>query len=163
MINCNPCCSTTSYEVCHDCCCENLCELDCIITKLKAELFEKQQNAKDYCSLEAKVIQLQNEIKCLCDEKKCLECELCRAEDEGNKLLCNLRIENCNLKNELNEKNCLNKKLYGDNNSLFQVLEGKTCDNQNLQDQVCHQENILQRLNQDKLNLHNTVQCLNRL
>ena len=52
---------------------ENLCELDCIITNLKAELFEKQQNAKDYCALEAKFRQLQNEIHLLSDQKICLE------------------------------------------------------------------------------------------
>ena len=164
MNDCNCNCISTSYEVCHNgSCCENVCDLDCIIANLKSELFAKQQNAKDYCPLEAKVIQLQNDIKMLCDQKNCLECELCHAEEEANKLLCNLKVENCNLKNELNEKNCLNKKLYGDNNNLFQVLEGKTCDNQNLQDQMCHQENILQRLNQDKLNLENTVHCLNQL
>ena len=164
MSDCNCSCSHISYEVCHNgCCCENSCELDCIIAKLKSELFEKQQNAKDYCALESKVIQLQNEIKLLSDEKNCLQCELCRAEDEGNKLICNLRNENINLKSELNDKNSLNKKLYGDNNNLFQVLEGKTCDNQNLQDQMCHQENILQRLNSDKICLQNTVHNLNQL
>ena len=164
MSDCNCSCISTSHEICHNgCYCENICELDCVIANLKAELFEKQQNAKDYCALEAKFIQLQNDIKLLSDQKNCLEAELCRAEDEGNKLVCNLRVENCNLKNELNEKNTLNKKLYGDNNNLFQVLEGKTCDNQNLQDQMCHQENILQRLNQDKLNLQNTVCTLSQL
>ena len=164
MTDCNCSCNSISYEVCHNGCCqENLCELDCIIANLKSELFAKQQNAKDYCSLEAKYLQLQNDLKLLAEQKNCLECELCQANDEGNKLICNLRAENCNLKNELNEKNCMNKKLYGDNNNLFQVLEGKTNDNQNLQDQMCHQENILQRLNQDKISLQNTVQCLNQL
>ena len=66
-----------------------------------------------------------------------------------------------NLKNQLNEKNVLNKKLYGENNNLFQALEGKTCDNQNLQDQLCHQETIISRLNSDKYNLQNTINNLN--
>ena len=157
-------CSHISYDICHNgCCCDNSCELDCIITNLKSELFAKQQNIKDYCALQSKFLQLQNEIKCLSDQKNCLEVELCRAGEEGNKLICGLKSENINLKNELDDKNSLNKKLYGDNNNLFQVLEGKTCDNQNLQEQVCHQENILQRLNQDKICLQNTVQSLNQL
>ena len=164
MNTCNCSCKPTSYEICHNgCCCDNSCELDCIITNLKSELFEKQQNVKDYCALESKFIQLQNDIKLLSEQKYCLEEELCRAGEEGNKLICGLRAENINLKNELNDKNCLNKKLYGDNNNLFQVLEGKTCDNQNLHEQMCHQENILQRLNQDKISLENTVQNLNQL
>ena len=164
MTDCNCSCNVVSYEVCHNgCCSENLCELDCIITNLKAELFEKQQNAKDYCALEAKVVQLQNDLKLLCEQKNCLECELCRVGEEGSKLICNLKMDNDNLKTQLDEKNSMNKKLYGDNNSLFQVLEGKTCDNQNLQDQLCHQENILQRLNNDKLNLEGTILNLSQL
>ena len=164
MSDCNCSCTPVSYEVCHNgCCCENICELDCVLSNLKSELFEKQQNVKDYCALEAKFIQLQNDLKMLSDEKNCLECELCRVGDEGNKLICNLKVENENLKNELNEKNSMNKKLYGDNNNLFQVLEGKTNDNQNLQDQMCHQENILQRLNNDKINLEGTILNLSQL
>ncbi len=164
MNDCNCSCNSSQFDICRNgCCCENECELDCIIANLKSELFAKQQNIKDYCSLESKFIQLQNDIKMLSDQKNNLECELCRANDEGNKLICSLRLENENLKNSLNDKNCENKKLYGDNNNLFQVLEGKTNANQNLQDQMCHQENILQRLNQDKISLQNTVSCLNQL
>ena len=164
MQDCNCKSSTTIYEVCHNGCCnENLCELDCIIANLKSELFERQQNIRDYCALESKFIQLQNAVKLLSDQKNCLECELCEVGNEGNKLICNLQMENENLKNELNEKNTLNKKLYGDNNNLFQVLEGKTCDNKNLQDQMCHQENVLQRLSIDKSNLENTINNLNNM
>jgi len=163
MTDCNCSCSTF-YEVCHNgCCCDNFSELDCVIANLKNQLFEKQQNVRDYCALESKFIQLQNDIKILCDQKKQLECELCLTGDQGNKLICGLKTQNENLKNELNEKNSLNKKLYGDNNNLFQALEGKTCDNQNLQDQMCHQEDILHRLNQDKISLQNTVLSLNQL
>ena len=166
MSDCDCNCSCCSYEICHNgccCSCENICELDCIIANLKNELFEKQQNVRDYCSLQAKYVQLQNDLKDLCDEKKCLECQLCVSEDQGNKLICNLKAENVDLKNKLSEKNCVNKKLYGDNNNLFQVLEGKTNDNQNLQDKLCLQENVLQRLNQEKANLQNTVLNLNQL
>ena len=64
---------------------------------------------RNYCELESKYIQLQNDFQSLCNQKKCLECELCQAGENGNKLICNLRTENDNLKNELNEKNSLNK------------------------------------------------------
>ena len=164
MKDCNCNCTTTIYEVCHNgCCCEDLCELDRIIANLKTELFERQQNMRNYCELESKYIQLQNDFQSLCNQKKCLECELCKAGENGNKLICNLRTENENLKNELNEKNLLNKKLYGDNNNLYQALEGKTNDSQNLQDQMCRQENALCKLKQDKSNLENTIFNLNQL
>lgn len=161
MSDCNCSCSTISYDPCNNGCCYD--ELDCMIASLKSELFEKQQNVKDYCALESKCVQLQNDIQAVCDAKNRLECELCCTGEQGNKLIFSLRTENENLKNELNQKNTLNKKLYGDNNNLFQALEGKTCDNQNLQDQMCHQEDILQRLNQEKINLQNTVLSLNQL
>jgi len=164
MTDCSCSCVTPTYGICHSgCCCQTSCELDCILSNLKAELFEKQNNAKDFCALQSRFIQLQNDIKALTQEKNCLECQLNLVGEEGSKKICDLRTENECLKNELNEKNSMNKKLYGDNNNLFQVLEGETNDNHNLKDQVCHQENILQRLNQDKLNLENTVQSLNQL
>ena len=153
--SCSPSCSTS-------CCSPNLCEMDCIIANLKSELFSKRQNAKDYCSLEAKVRQVENDINSLNNEKKILECKICETEKEGDKIIFDLKNKNECLKNELNEKNCLNKKLYGENNNLFQILEGKTCDNENLQEQICHQENILSRLNNDKLNLSNDINNLNQ-
>ena len=164
MKECNCKCPTLSYSACPNSFCqENLCEMDCIIAKLKSELFEKMQNAKDFCSLEAKVIQLQNQINALNEEKRALECRIFQSGEEGDKMICDLRNKNENLKNEINEKNIINKKLYGENNKLFQSLEGKTCDNQNLEDQMCHQENIISRLNVDKINLQNTINNLNQV
>ena len=164
MKDCNCKCPPLSYNICPNTCCpENLCELDCIIANLKSELFEKMQNAKDYCSLEAKVLKLQNDINALNQEKGILECKICQTGKEGDQMICDLKNKNENLKNQLNEKNVLNKKLYGENNNLFQALEGKTCDNQNLQDQLCHQETIISRLNSDKYNLQNTINNLNQV
>ena len=160
--NCNY--PSLSYNVCPNLCChENLCEMDCIIANLKSELFEKTQNAKDYCALEAKVLNLEKEINALNEEKRLLECKICQSSKEGDQMICELKNKNENLKNELNQRNVMNKKLYGENNNLFQVLEGKTCDNQNLQDQMCHQDTILSRLNADKLNLQNTINNLNQV
>ena len=164
MKECNCNCSPLSYNICPAVCChENLCEMDCIIANLKSELFEKMQNSKDYCSLEAKVLEIQKDINALNDEKRLLECKIIQSGKEGDQMICELKNKNENLKNALNEKNVMNKKLYGENNNLFQALEAKTCDNQNLQDQMCHQENILSRLNADKLNLQNTVNNLNQV
>ena len=161
MKDCNCNCSPLSFKVCPNICChENLCEMDCLIANLKSELFEKMQNAKDYCSLEAKVLNLQKDINALNEEKRILECKIIQSGKEGDQMICDLKNKNEDLKNALNEKNVANKKLYGENNNLFQSLEAKTCDNQNLQDQMCHQENILSKLNSDKLNLQSTINSL---
>ena len=163
MKECNCNCPSVSYVCPNLCCHESLCEMDCIISNLKSELFEKRQNAKDFCALEAKVLQLQKDIDILNDQKKILECQIFQAGKEGDQMICELKNKNENLKNELNEKNIKNKKLYGENNNLFQALEGKTNDNQNLQDQMCHQETIISRLNVDKINLQNTINNLNQV
>ena len=89
MSECNCSCTSVAFEVCH-----NSSELDCIIANPKSELFEKQQNIKDYFSLVSKVIQIQNDIKLLCEQKKSLECELCRTGEEGDQLINNLRVQN---------------------------------------------------------------------
>ena len=164
---CDCSCHIVPYEVCvqeTDCSCQDTCEnMDDEIAKLKSDLFERQQNEKDYCALESKVRQLQNDLQLLSEEKLRLEYELRKTESETNKSIPTFQCENLNLRKEIDEKNLLNKKLYNDNNNLFHALEGKTCDNQCLKSQICQQEDILKKLNQEKCNLQNTISNLNQL
>ena len=105
MKDCNCNCSPLSFKVCPNICChENLCEMDCLIANLKSELFEKMQNAKDYCSLEAKVLNLQKDINALNEEKRILECKIIQSGKEGDQMICDLKNKNEDLKNALNEK-----------------------------------------------------------
>ena len=55
---------------------DNLNDLDLMIANLKSDIFEKQQNEKDYCALESKFNQLQNDIKFISDQKIYLQNEL---------------------------------------------------------------------------------------
>ena len=164
---CDCSCHIVPYEVCiqeNDCCCQDTCEnMDDEIAQLKSDLFERQQNEKDYCALESKFRQLQNDLQLLSEEKLRLEYELRKTDSETNKSIPTFQCENLNLRKEIDEKNLLNKKLYNDNNNLFHVLEGKTCDNQCLKSQICQQEDILKKLNQDKCNLQNAISNLNQL
>ena len=164
---CDCSCHIVPYEVCvpeNECCCQETCEsMDDEIAQLKSDLFERQQNEKDYCALESKFRQLQNDLQLLSEEKLRLEYELRKTENETNKSIPTFQCENLNLRKEIDEKNLLNKKLYKDNNNLFHALEGKTCDNQNLKSQICQQEDILKKLNQDKCNLQNMISNLNQL
>ena len=164
---CDCSCHIVPYEVCvqeNDCCCQDICEnMDDEIAQLKSDLFERQQNEKDYCALESKFRQLQNDLQLLSEEKLRLEYELRKTDSETNKSIPTFQCENLNLRKEIDEKNLLNKKLYNDNNNLFHVLEGKTCDNQCLKSQICQQEDILKKLNQDKCNLQNAISNLNQL
>ena len=98
-----------SYNICQNTCCpENYCELDCIIANLKNELFEKMQNSRDYCSLEAKVLKLQNDIKALNEEKQILECKIVQTVKEGDKMIYELRNKNENLKKILIHNKMIN-------------------------------------------------------
>jgi hypothetical protein len=81
---------------------ENQDDLDMMITKLKSELFEKQQNGKDYNALEGKFRQLKNEISLISKEKLRLQNELAQSINEGNEVISSMQTENENLKEELN-------------------------------------------------------------
>ena len=162
VLNCSR--HSATYQFTNPNCCYDVQdELDLMITNLKTEIFEKQQNCKDYCALENKFRQLQNDIRCLSEQKILLEQELAKSGNNGNILISKNKSENENFLNELNEKNSLNKKLYGDNNNLYQCLEGTTCENKNLQQKICCQENIIDKLNQEKCDLKNTIFSLNHL
>ena len=61
---------SVSYQISNqNCPYEAQDDLDSMITNLKTEVFEKQQSAKDYCALEAKLRQLQNDIQLISDQK----------------------------------------------------------------------------------------------
>ena len=111
---------------------ENQDDLDMMITKLKSEIFEKQQNGKDYNALEGKFRQLKNEISLINKEKMRLQNELAQSINEGNEVISSMQTENENLKQELNNKNLENKKLYEENNNIYQALESKTLQNKDL-------------------------------
>ena len=156
--------NSVTYQITNpNCCSIEPDELDLMITNLKSEIFEKQQNGKDYCALENKFRQLQNDIQILADQKLRLEQELAESKNNGNLRISNYRAENENIMSELNEKNLLNKKTYGDNNNLYQTLEGISCENQKLHEQICDQEDILDKLNQEKCGLVKTLHSLNHL
>ena len=162
-LNCSNYHSVTYQITNPNCCSPEPDELDLMITNLKSEIFEKQQNGKDYCALENKFHQLQNEIQILSDQKLQLEQELSQSKNSGNKQITNFRTENENIMSELNEKNLLNKKIYGDNNNLYQTLEATSCENKKLREKICNQEDILDRLNQEKCKLENTIFSLNHM
>ena len=151
MDNCDCSCHLIPIKICVPnkicCCCpcRNVCNIDCEISNLECQVNQKLQNEKDYCSLESKFRQLQNDIQLLSEEKLRLEYQLRKSGNDSNKLMSDLQCENNNLKKELKDKELLNDKLYSDNNNLFHLLESKTKDNQNLRDQICKQEDILQK------------------
>ena len=142
---------------------ENQDELDMLITKLRSEIFEKQQNGKDYNALEGKFLQLKNDISIISKEKIRLQNELVQNINKGKEVIASMQTENENLKQELNEKNLANKKIYEENNNIYQALESKTLENKNLHGKICEQEEIIQGLDLDKKNLENAIYSLDNI
>ena len=95
-----------------------------ILSKLKVQVFEKDQNKRNYNTLLCKFHQLQDEFGKICEIKKSHEIALQQLEaDQRNKDIIDLKNRNENLFNDLNERIAMNKKLYSENNSLFHELE----------------------------------------
>lgn len=98
-------------------------EKDIIISQLKAQVFELEQNEKNFSALQLKVKALNNEVGMLSDEKLRLEYELKQRCEMSDKQISELRNANDSLQMELSEKIQVNKKLFADNNSLFRLKE----------------------------------------
>ena len=111
-------------------------ELDLLITNLKSDIFDKQQNRKDYNTLLNKYNQLQEEISFISSEKQILQKELNKKMHQDKEIINEIKSENENLNQELNKKNIMNKKIYAENNTIYQTLESKSLENKNLNNKI---------------------------
>ena len=135
-----------------------------ILSKLKVQVFEKDQNKRNYNTLLCKFHQLQEEFGKICEIKKSHEIALKQLEaDQRNKDIIELKNRNENLFNDLNERIAMNKKLYSENNSLFHELELKAGENQDLQEHICEQENIIRKLTCCKEDIEQKIFNLNQI
>ena len=98
---------------------QDLNNKDILINQLKTKIFDLEQKAKDYSSLQIKCKQLSNEVSSLNEEKNQIEFELKQKAENDEKIIYELQSEKENLENALNEKLETNKTLYSDNNNLF--------------------------------------------
>ena len=139
------------------------CEHD-ILSQLKVQVFEKDQNRRNYNNLLGKFKKLQEELAKISQIKERNEIALNQLEkDKRNKEIADLRNKNENLFNELNERIALNKKLYSENNNLFHELESKTSENQDLQDHICDNERLLKRLSCEKEDIEKKIYNLSQI
>ena len=99
-----------------------LSDKDTLINQLKTQIFDLEQNARDYISLQTKCKKLANEANVLNEEKNRLEFELKQKTQNSEKIINELQSEKENLQNALEEKLITNKTLYNDNNNLFSTL-----------------------------------------
>jgi len=139
------CCTT--YEVSKSPACE---AKSLKISQLKSQLCQLEADDKAYNDLLQKYRQLQNEYQILNESKLHLEYELKQKNETTNKILNDLKCQNMDLTNELNEKNSIYQRLYADNTNLFRNLEDRKKENENFCRTVADNENMINHINQDK-------------
>jgi chromosome segregation ATPase len=109
-------------------------EKDLIISQLKAQVFELEQNEKNFNSLNLKVRALQSEINVVSEEKLRLEYELKQRVETTDKQILDLRQTVENLQLELSDKIQVNKKLFSDNNNFYRLVEARNAEINDIKD-----------------------------
>jgi chromosome segregation ATPase len=127
-------------------------EKDLLISQLKSQIFEYEQNEKNFNSLQAKYRALQNDFDLVSEEKLRLEYESKQRIELLTKQVNELRSDKESLQNSLNEKLALNKKLFNDNNNLFRTVESRNSEIDALREQIADLEEINRRLAEEKNN-----------
>ena len=131
------------------------------ISQLKSQLIQLEEDDKAYNDLLQKYRQLQNEYQLINEAKLHLEYELKQKNETTNKILNDLKCQNIDLTNELNEKNTIYKKLYADNTNLFRNLEERKKENENFCRTVADNENMINHISQDKAQCEHDAMILN--
>ena len=171
--------TSTTYQLqseyrCHSPCscnssrmiCDNKiekCEKDIIISQLKAHVFELEQHEKDYCSLQQRYNQLQNDVSLIKQVKLKLECELKNKDDAYNKTICCLNGDNEHLQFCFNEKLNENKKIFTGNDAIEKQIEIKECEICNLKQKLNDLCNQIRDNDNQRESLQKTIQSLNTI
>ena len=149
---------TTTYEVTK---CVDPCVKTLKISQLKSQIAQLDEDDRAYNDLLQKYRQLQNEFQLVNEAKLHLEYELRQKNETTNKILNDLKAQNMDLTNELNEKENIYKKLYADNTNLFRNLEERKKENENFCKIVEENENMINHITQDKAQCEHDAMLLN--
>ena len=153
MCDCCP-----SYELSK---CDDYNSKSLKISQLKSQILQLEENDKAYNILLQKYRQLQNEYQLLNDAKIHLEYELKQKNENTNKILTELKCQNMDLTNEINEKNNIYEKLTADNINLLNNLEDRKKQNENFCRTVSQNENMINHISQDKVQFEHDAMVLN--
>ena len=150
--------SCQQYEINKSC---DTCAKSLKISQLKSQLVQLEEDDKAYNDLLQKYRQLQNEYQLINEAKLHLEYELRQKNETTNKILNDLKSQNMDLTNELNEKENIYKKLYADNTNLLRNLEERKKENENFCKIVEENENMINHITQDKAQCEHDAMVLN--
>ena len=96
-------------------------EKDYMISSLRKQVFDLEQNEKNYNILNSKFKNLQNEYSVVCENKLKQEYEYKSRLESANKEILDVRSEIDSIQQTLDERINLNKKLYEQQESLKNI------------------------------------------
>ena len=136
---------------------------DVLISKLTSRIQKLEQQDKDYDLLNQEFKQLENDLSLLNEAKLRLEYEIKQRDESYNKRITDLKGDNENLQNALNDKLCVNKKLFEEKQCLENQLKLKNDEITDLTNKINNLNNKLNSSENDKGDLSNTLRGLNEL
>ena len=136
---------------------------DILISKLNSRIQKLEQQDKDYDLLNQEFKQLENDVGLLNEAKLRLEYEIKQRDESYNKRISDLKGDNENLQNALNDKLCVNKKLFEEKQCLENQLKLKNDEITDLTNKINNLNNKFNSAENDKGDLSNTLRDLNEL
>ena len=136
---------------------------DILISKLNSRIQKLEQQDKDYDLLNQEFKQLENDVGLLNEAKLRLEYEIKQRDESYNKRISDLKGNNENLQNALNDKLCVNKKLFEEKQCLENQLKLKNDEITDLTNKINNLNNKFNSAENDKGDLSNTLRSLNEL
>ena len=139
-------------------------EKDTLISNLRKQIFELEQNEKNYNNLNSKYRQIQNDFTMVCEDKLRQEYEFKQRQDAANKQITELKNDFDAVQQTLDERVNLNKKLYQDNSALHRLSEDRAQEILDLKAQLSESRNkgdsLENQRNQLERNLNQTTEEL---
>ena len=136
---------------------------DVLVSKLNSRISKLEQQDKDYDLMNQEFKQLENDVNLLNEAKLRLEYEIKQRDESYTKRIADLKGENENLQNALNDKLCVNKKLFEEKQCLENQLKSKNDQITDLTNQINNLNNRFNSNENIKDELQNNLRELNAI
>jgi chromosome segregation ATPase len=136
---------------------------DVLVSKLNSRISKLEQQDKDYDLMNQEFKQLENDVNLLNEAKLRLEYEIKQRDESYTKRIADLKGENENLQNALNDKLCVNKKLFEEKQCLENQLKSKNDEITDLNNKINNLNNRFNSTENVKDELQNNLRELNAI
>ena len=136
---------------------------DVLVSKLNSRISKLEQEDKDYDLLNQEFKELENNVSLLNEAKLRLEYEIKQRDESYTKRISDLKGENENLQNALNDKLCVNKKLFEEKQCLENQLKMKNNEITDLTNKINNLNNRFNSNENIKDELQNNLRELNAI